>query len=85
MMNHIKILVVEDDMDINNLLVELLTGQNYEVVSAYSGTEALLWLEKQNFDLVLLDLMLPGMPGEDVLEKIKKDYQKTCNNRKKVV
>ena len=78
MMNHIKILVVEDDMDINNLLVELLTGQNYEAVSAYSGTEALLWLEKQNFDLVLLDLMLPGMPGEDVLEKIKKDYQDIC-------
>ena len=77
-MNHIKILIVEDDMDINNLLVELLTGQNYEAVSAYSGTEALLWLEKQNFDLVLLDLMLPGMPGEDVLEKIKKDYQDTC-------
>lgn len=77
-MNHIKILIVEDDMDINNLLVEILTGQNYEAVSAYSGTEALLWLEKQNFDLVLLDLMLPGMPGEDVLEKIKKDYQDTC-------
>ena len=77
-MNHIKILIVEDDMDINNLLVELLTGQNYEAVSAYSGTEALLWLEKQNFDLVFLDLMLPGMPGEDVLEKIKKDYQDTC-------
>ena len=77
-MNHIKILIVEDDMDINNLLVELITGQNYEAVSAYSGTEALLWLEKQNFDLVLLDLMLPGMPGEDVLEKIKKDYQDTC-------
>ena len=77
-MNHIKILIVEDDMDINNLLVELLTGQNYEAVSAYSGTEALLWLEKQNYDLVLLDLMLPGMPGEDVLEKIKKDYQDTC-------
>ncbi len=77
-MNHIKILIVEDDMDINNLLVELLTGQNYEAVSAYSGTEALLWMEKQNFDLVLLDLMLPGMPGEDVLEKIKKDYQDTC-------
>ncbi|MBQ4524050.1 MAG: response regulator transcription factor [Lachnospiraceae bacterium] len=77
-MNHVKILIVEDDMDINNLLVELLTGQEYEAVSAYSGTEALLWLEKQNFDLVLLDLMLPGMPGEDVLEKIKKDYPDTC-------
>lgn len=77
-MNNVKILVVEDDMDINNLLVELLTSQKYEVVSAYSGTEALLWLEKQRFDLVLLDLMLPGMSGEDVLEKIKKDDSDIC-------
>ena len=77
-MNHINILIVEDDMDINNLLVELLTTHKYEVVSAYSGTEAVLWLEKQSFDLVLLDLMLPGMSGEDVLEKIKKEYEDTC-------
>ena len=77
-MNNVKILIVEDDMDINNLLVELLSGQDYEVVSAYSGTEALLWMEKQTFDLVLLDLMLPGMPGEDVLEKIKEGNKDTC-------
>lgn len=77
-MNQINILIVEDDMDINNLLVELLTTQKYEVVSAYSGTEAILWLEKQSFDLVLLDLMLPGMSGEDVLEKIEKEYEDTC-------
>lgn len=77
-MTHIKILIVEDDLDINNLLVELLTRQEYEVVRAYSGTEALLWIEKQSFDLILLDLMLPGMSGEEVLQKLKEEKKDTC-------
>lgn len=68
------VLVVEDDIDINNLLQDLLTSSGYEVSSAFSGTEALLCLEKSHYDLVLLDLMLPGMPGEKVLERICNDF-----------
>lgn len=66
-----RILVVEDDIDINNLLKELLSGEGYQVQGSFSGTEAMLWLEKEQFDLVILDLMLPGITGEEVLERIK--------------
>lgn len=64
------ILVVEDDIDIGNLLEELLQDK-YSVCRAYSGTEAILQFENRHFDLVLLDLMLPGLSGEEVLERIK--------------
>ena len=66
-----KILIVEDDNNIHNLIKELLTKNNYQTIDAYSGTEAILILEKQNVDLILLDLMLPGLNGEEILEKIK--------------
>ena len=62
-----RIAVVDDDMDIGNMLQEVLERAGYGVLRAYSGTEALLLLERQRPDLVLLDLMLPGMSGEAVL------------------
>ena len=65
------ILIVEDDNDINRMLRELLEGQGYETEQAFSGTEALLYLEKRVPDGVILDLMLPGMSGEEVLRHIK--------------
>ena len=66
-----KILIVEDDIDIHNLIKDILKKERYDVISAYSGTEAMLLLEKNNVDLVLLDLMLPGLSGEDLISKIK--------------
>lgn len=65
------ILVVDDDIDIGTILEEVLTGAGYRVLRAYSGTEALLLLENTRPDLVLLDLMLPGLRGEEVLPRIK--------------
>lgn len=65
------ILVVDDDIDIGTILEEVLTGAGYRVLRAYSGTEALLLLENTQPDLVLLDLMLPGLSGENVLPRIK--------------
>lgn len=66
-----KILLIEDDILIHNLIKELLTKENYKVIDAYSGTEAMMILEKQQADLILLDLMLPGMCGEEIIHKIK--------------
>lgn len=66
-----KILVIDDDISIGNMLEELLTKEGYEVSRAYSGTEALLFLASEKPDLVLLDLMLPGLNGEEILPRIK--------------
>ncbi|MBI6875659.1 response regulator transcription factor [Clostridium aciditolerans] len=71
MKRNIKILVVEDDNDINKLLSDMLNMSEYITKSAYSGTEALIYLEQENWDMVLLDLMLPGMDGEELLVKIR--------------
>lgn len=66
-----KIAVIEDDLSINTMLETILTREGYAVIKAFSGTEALLLLEKENPDLILLDLMLPGLSGEELLPKIK--------------
>lgn len=65
------ILITDDDMHIGNLLEEALTGEGYSVLRAYSGTEAQLLLSKAKPDLILLDLMLPGLSGEELLPHIK--------------
>ncbi len=69
-MNH-TILIIDDDENIGNMLNEALIKEGYGVLRAYSGTEALMVLEKSRPDLVLLDLMLPGLSGEEVLPKLK--------------
>ena len=66
-----KILVIDDDTHIGNALEEMLRKEGYQVSRAYSGTEALLVLSRTKPDLVLLDLMLPGLEGEQVLPHIK--------------
>lgn len=68
---HRKIIaVIEDDEHISNLLEESLSREGYEVLRAYSGTEALYLLEKYRPDLILLDLMLPGLSGEELLPRL---------------
>jgi len=66
-----KILVVEDDVFISEMLGELLGMHGYDLVPAFSGTEALLTLKGDEFDLVLLDLMLPGKDGLEVLRELR--------------
>ncbi len=65
------ILIIDDDAHIGDMLTEVLTQNGYCVLRAYSGTEALRLLSSQTPDLVLLDLMLPGLSGEELLPKIK--------------
>ena len=61
------ILVVEDDNDINHMVCELLRNHGYQTTPAFSGTEALLYIERKAPAAVILDLMLPGMTGEELL------------------
>ena len=70
-----SILIVEDDVNINELLKEALEKEGYFCTQAFSGTEAEMLLEKEEYVLVLLDLMLPGMSGENVLRFIREKGQ----------
>lgn len=67
-----KILIIEDDTDINNLLARIMGRQGHETVQAFSGTEGRLRLELEQYDLMLLDLMLPGMMGEELIREIRR-------------
>lgn len=65
-----KILIIDDDEAIGNLGQEVLERAGYAVQRAFSGTEALLLLKQKRPDMILLDLMLPGISGEDILPQI---------------
>jgi DNA-binding response OmpR family regulator len=65
------ILIIEDDMTIHSLLKEALELHDFQTLSAYSGTEGKLLFEQNQVELILLDLMLPGMNGEDFLQEIR--------------
>lgn len=66
------IAIIDDDIYIGDMLTDVLTREGYAVLRAYSGTEALYLLAQRRLDLVLLDLMLPGLSGEEVLPCIGK-------------
>ena len=66
-----RILIIDDDVHIGNMLEELLAREGYQISRAYSGTEALLALSAVRPDLILLDLMLPGLSGEEVLPRLR--------------
>ena len=70
--NMYSILIVEDDTNINELLKEALEKEHYSCVQTFSGTEARMLLHRNRYSVVLLDLMLPGIPGEEVLKEIRK-------------
>ncbi|WP_265455931.1 response regulator transcription factor [Enterococcus sp. HY326] len=69
-----KILVIEDNNELNEMLATIL-ADDYHVQPAYSGTEGLLYFQQDEFDLVLLDRMLPGKDGGEVLAEIRKHSQ----------
>ncbi len=72
-MEPIHILVVEDDPAINDLLRRIVTDAGYDCRQAFSGSEAALLAEQYSYDLILLDLMLPGLTGEEFIQRLRKD------------
>lgn len=70
-----KILIIEDDEAIRKILTEPLAAEGYEVSAASDGAEGIAVFQKQNFDLILLDLMLPGIDGYTVREMIRRESQ----------
>ena len=71
-MDAFHILVVEDDPDINKLLCRIVSDAGYDCRPAFSGTEAALLSEQYSYDLILLDLMLPGLTGEEFIARLRK-------------
>lgn len=66
-----QILIIEDDTDINNLMAKALTEAGYSCMQAFSGTEAMIHLSDKVFDVIILDLMLPGKSGNCIMEEIR--------------
>ena len=69
-----RILLIEDNNDIQEILYSLLS-EDHEVLQAFSGTEGLRLFQQESIDLVLLDIMLPGKNGDEVLREIRKTSQ----------
>ena len=67
-----KILLVDDEVTFTENMAKLLNARGYRVTTANSGDEAIRMLEKENFDVVVLDLKMPGMDGLTTLKEIKK-------------
>ncbi|MCX5686178.1 MAG: response regulator [Candidatus Omnitrophica bacterium] len=74
-----KILLIEDELDLVEVTKMRLKKSGYEVAGALSGEEAFRFLQKDIPDLILLDLLLPGMQGEEICKKLK------CDDRLKTI
>jgi len=70
-MNKVKILLIEDEHDIADLVKINLEAADYKVVAAFDGLEGFLAAEREKPDIIVLDIMLPGMNGLDVCRKLK--------------
>lgn len=68
-----KILIVEDEIDLRNLYVQILTKEGYDVDQAIDGEEGYMKLSKKQYDLILLDIILPKLDGLQMLDKLKTD------------
>lgn len=68
-----RILIIEDEKDVNRLLAQTLQDSGYETVSAFNGMDGLRMLQEEQYDMVLLDLILPYKSGDEVLRELRKD------------
>ena len=67
-----RILVVEDDISLNRLICEKLKKDHYSVDSCHLGNEALPYIDGAEYDLIILDIMLPHMDGLEILSALRK-------------
>lgn len=70
-----SILIVEDDVHINAIIYEALQKSNYICTQAFSGSEGKLIVSSKRFDLIILDLMLPGLSGEELMQHVRTKLQ----------
>ena len=70
-----KILIIDDDVQLTELLIEFLVSYKYKIVVKHTPEEGLEYLEKKEASVIILDIMLPGMDGFQVLRKIREIYQ----------
>ncbi len=68
-----KVLVVDDEWELRNLLTEFLTGEGYDVIQASNGEEALELAEKEEPQVILLDVKMPGIDGIEVCRRLKEE------------
>ncbi|MBQ9557138.1 MAG: response regulator, partial [Clostridia bacterium] len=71
-----RLLLAEDERELSNALVTILKHSNYSVDAVYNGLDALDYLEAENYDGAILDIMMPGMDGLTVLRKIREKGNK---------
>ena len=72
-----RILVVEDEKDLNDLIVKRLKDENYSVDSCYDGLDAYYYITSTDYDVVILDMMLPKMNGFEVIKKVRDERNET--------
>lgn len=70
-----SILIIDDDSKLNDLLREYLGKNNFKTVSVENSADGLVKLKNQHYDLIILDVMLPGMDGFETVKQIRKDYE----------
>lgn len=66
-----KLLIVEDDNEINHMIKDYFELHDFQTRQAFSGTEAILLMQQEKFDAIILDLMLPGKSGEEIISVLK--------------
>ena len=69
-----KILVIDDDVFIVNLIEKTLSKTGYQIIKAFDGEEALKTVEEEVPDLIILDLMIPKLPGEEVCKTLRESF-----------
>ena len=75
--NQSKILIIEDDENINNIIYDVLQKENFLCTQAYSGSEGKMHVTRQEYQLIILDLMLPGLSGEAFMYELRTELKLT--------